>query len=114
MIPSFMTSFFLFHYVHLFFVIVCNIFFLRRFKFQIIYFQINVFLFILLSTPHFCKLICKFFGCSIMINKRIICPIVEMDDLDSIIRDIVFECIVLFTNVNFENVVFPLLYLHVI
>jgi hypothetical protein len=74
----------------LFFVIVCNIFFLQKFKFQIIYVQINAFLLILLSTLHFCELICRFFGCSIMINKKTIYPIVEMDDLDFIIGDIAF------------------------
>jgi hypothetical protein len=86
----FMTSFSLFHYVHYFFVIVHIIFFLQRFKFQIIYVQINAFLLILLSTLHFCELICRFFGCSIMINKKTIYPIVEMDDLDFIIGDIAF------------------------
>ncbi len=50
--------------------------------------------------------------CYIMVNKRANCLVVVMDELDSTIKDVAFECIVLNRYGNFEKFA-PYLYLHV-
>ncbi len=57
-----------------------------------------------LYSLEFCVDLCIVLCCYIMVNKRINPPIVVLDELDSTIRDMAFECIVLNRYGNFEKV----------
>jgi hypothetical protein len=55
--------------------------------------------------------LCIVLCCYIVVNKKTNCHVVVLDELDSTIKDVAFECIVLNRYENFENLA-SYLYLH--